>query len=70
MIEQKKGHIVTMAGMGGMNGLKKLVAYCSSKFATIGFNESLRMELTVVYTLFNAINLSYQKREILIFTGT
>ena len=47
MIEQKKGHIVTMSSMAGMSGLKKLVAYCSSKFATIGFNESLRMKLAV-----------------------
>lgn len=47
MIVQNEGHIVTMASMGGLCGNKRLVAYCASKFATIGFDESLRIELAV-----------------------
>lgn len=47
MIEQNRGHIVTIASMGGLVGNKRLVAYCASKFATIGFDESLRIELAV-----------------------
>ena len=47
MIEHNRGHIVTIASMGGLVGNKRLVAYCASKFATIGFDESLRTELAV-----------------------
>ncbi|EEB15600.1 short-chain dehydrogenase, putative [Pediculus humanus corporis] len=45
MIDLKRGHIVTIASMAGTVGMTKLVDYCSSKFAAVGFDESLRVEL-------------------------
>ena len=45
MIEKNIGHIVTIASMAGKMGCAGLVDYCASKFGTIGFDESLRMEM-------------------------
>jgi len=45
MIENNHGHIVTIASMAGHIGVHKLVDYCSSKYAAVGFDESLRVEL-------------------------
>lgn len=45
MIENNHGHIVTIASMAGHVGIKKLVDYCASKYAAVGFDESLRIEL-------------------------
>ncbi|KAF5291452.1 hypothetical protein FQR65_LT01763 [Abscondita terminalis] len=45
MIEKDHGHIVTIASMAGLVGVHKLVDYCASKFAAVGFDESLRTEL-------------------------
>lgn len=46
MIEKGTGHIVTVASAAGLIGVKKLVDYSASKFAAVGFMESLRMELS------------------------
>lgn len=45
MIEHEKGHIVEIASMGGIGGMLKQVDYCATKFATVGFEESLSIEL-------------------------
>jgi all-trans-retinol dehydrogenase (NAD+) len=45
MIERNSGHIVTIASAGGLVGTARLADYCASKFAAVGFNESLRQEL-------------------------
>ncbi|XP_012270301.1 short-chain dehydrogenase/reductase family 16C member 6 [Orussus abietinus] len=45
MIEENKGHIVSIASLAGHVGIPKLVDYCTSKFAAVGFDEGLRMEL-------------------------
>ena len=45
MLERNSGHIVTIASAGGIAGTAKLVDYCSSKFAAVGFDDSLRAEL-------------------------
>jgi all-trans-retinol dehydrogenase (NAD+) len=45
MIKHQHGHIVEIASMGGLSGLMKQVDYCATKFATIGFEESLSIEL-------------------------
>ncbi|MBT8144664.1 MAG: SDR family oxidoreductase [Gammaproteobacteria bacterium] len=45
MLERDRGHIVTVASAGGIAGTAKLVDYCSSKFAAVGFDDSLRVEL-------------------------
>jgi len=45
MMAAGKGHIVTVASAAGLAGTSRLVDYCSSKSAAVGFDESLRMEL-------------------------
>lgn len=45
MINNNHGHIVTIASMAGHVGMTKLVDYCSSKYAAVGFDEALRIEL-------------------------
>lgn len=47
MIMQDQGHIVTIASLAGLSGCNRLVDYCASKFAAVGFDESLRTELAV-----------------------
>lgn len=48
MIDMGKGHIVTVASIAGMMGTSRLSDYCSSKFANVGMDESLRHELQVL----------------------
>lgn len=45
MLERNSGHVVTVASAAGLAGTAKLTDYCSSKFAAVGFDESLRLEL-------------------------
>lgn len=45
MMEKKSGHIVTVSSMAGFNGSKNLTDYCASKFAAVGFHESLWYEI-------------------------
>jgi all-trans-retinol dehydrogenase (NAD+) len=37
--------VVTVASAAGLAGTAKLTDYCSSKFAAVGFDEALRLEL-------------------------
>jgi len=45
MIARGRGHIVTIASAAGLVGTARLVDYCASKHAAVGFDESLRLEL-------------------------
>jgi all-trans-retinol dehydrogenase (NAD+) len=45
MLDQDRGHVVTIASAAGLAGAPKLTDYSSSKFAAFGFDESLRLEL-------------------------
>ncbi len=45
MIQNKKGLIITISSMMGMMGGANLADYCGSKWALLGLDESLRMEL-------------------------
>lgn len=45
MLENNKGHIVTVASIAGFLGVSGLADYCASKFGAVGFDEALRMEL-------------------------
>jgi all-trans-retinol dehydrogenase (NAD+) len=45
MIRARSGHIVTIASAAGIVGVSRLVDYCSAKFAAVGFDEALRMEI-------------------------
>ena len=47
MISAKKGHIVNIASLAGHSGTNKLVDYCSSKFAAVGLDDALKVELKV-----------------------
>jgi short-subunit dehydrogenase len=42
--QQKSGHIITVSSMTGRRGSAFKAAYAASKFAQVGFMESLRME--------------------------
>lgn len=48
MLEKDHGHIVTIASLAGHVGIPKLIDYCSSKFAAVGFDEALRFELELL----------------------
>ena len=39
------GHLVSIASMAGLTGNIRLTDYCASKFAAVGLEESLRLEL-------------------------
>lgn len=45
MIDRDRGVIVTMASAAGLTGVARQTDYSASKFAAIGFTESLRAEL-------------------------
>lgn len=45
MIKRNSGHIVTLASAAGIVGTAKLIDYCSSKFAAVGYADALRIEL-------------------------
>lgn len=47
MKNEKKGHIVNIASIAGLTGVNRLVDYCSSKFAVVGLNEALNVELAI-----------------------
>lgn len=45
MLKNNKGHIVSIASVAGLYGAGGLTEYCASKFAAVGFIESLRQEI-------------------------
>jgi all-trans-retinol dehydrogenase (NAD+) len=45
MLQANSGHIVTVSSMAGKVGNPYMTDYCASKWAAIGFTESLRVEL-------------------------
>ncbi len=45
MLQRDSGHLVTIASAAGIAGTARLTDYCSSKFAAVGFDEALRLEL-------------------------
>jgi all-trans-retinol dehydrogenase (NAD+) len=45
MAERNRGHIVTIASAGGLVAAPRLTDYSASKFAAVGFDEALRLEL-------------------------
>ncbi|KAG9511030.1 Short-chain dehydrogenase/reductase family 16C member 6 [Fragariocoptes setiger] len=45
MLARRSGHIVEIASMAGLAGLQKQVDYCATKFAVIGLEETLSLEL-------------------------
>ncbi len=45
MMKRKAGQIVNIASTAGFIGMPQMAEYCASKFADIGFSDSLRLEL-------------------------
>jgi len=45
MIENKSGHIVNIASAAGMVANPRMSVYCASKWAVIGWSESVRLEM-------------------------
>ena len=45
MIQNKKGHIVSIASMAGLASQPALPDYCASKYGAVAIDESLRLEL-------------------------
>jgi len=45
MVERDRGRVVTIASASGLIGVAKLTDYSASKWAAVGFDESLRAEL-------------------------
>lgn len=50
MIHAGAGHIVTVASAAGFTGTARQVDYSASKFAAVGFDEALRVELAKLGT--------------------
>uniref|UniRef100_A0A8C5VIJ1 Estradiol 17-beta-dehydrogenase 11 n=1 Tax=Microcebus murinus TaxID=30608 RepID=A0A8C5VIJ1_MICMU len=48
MMETNHGHIVTVASLAGHTVVPFLLAYCSSKFAAVGFHKALTDELAAL----------------------
>ncbi|NWW77280.1 RDHE2 dehydrogenase, partial [Climacteris rufus] len=47
MIASNHGHLVSIASSAGLVGVSHLADYCASKFAAVGFAESIDMEMRV-----------------------
>lgn len=45
MREQTNGYIFNIASLAGLRGYRGMSAYCASKFAVVGFTESIAQEL-------------------------
>lgn len=45
MIERRSGHLVAIASLAGIRGLRKSAAYCASKAGMIAFFESVRLDV-------------------------
>lgn len=45
MLKQKSGHVVNIASAAGMVSNPRMSVYCGSKWAVIGWSDSLRLEL-------------------------
>ena len=44
MIERKKGVIINIASIGGIVAIRERLAYCTTKFAVVGFTKSLALD--------------------------
>jgi len=44
MIERRSGNIINMASVGGVVGIRDRLAYCTTKFAVVGFTKSMALD--------------------------
>jgi NAD(P)-dependent dehydrogenase (short-subunit alcohol dehydrogenase family) len=45
LMEQGEGHVVNTASLAGLGGVPGMGPYCATKFAVVGYSESLYLEL-------------------------
>jgi short-subunit dehydrogenase len=45
MLDRREAHVLNVCSVLGLIGMPKVAAYCTSKFAMVGFSEALRNEL-------------------------
>ncbi len=50
MLDRGSGHIVNLASASGYTGIPRLSVYASSKWAVLGWSESLRIEMELLKT--------------------
>ena len=55
MMERRQGRIINTASVAGKRGSARLSAYCASKFAVIGFTQSLAHEVASYNVTVNAV---------------
>lgn len=44
MVERKAGNVINIASIGGIVGIRDRLAYCTTKFAVVGFTKSLALD--------------------------
>ena len=44
LLARREAHVLNVCSMFGLLAMPKLTAYCTSKYAMVGFSESLRVE--------------------------
>ncbi len=55
MVERRQGRIINTASIAGKRGTARLGAYCASKFAVVGFTQSLAHEMAPYNVTVNAV---------------
>ncbi len=55
MIERRQGRIINTASIAGKRGGPRMSAYCASKFAVVGFTQSLAQEMAPYNVTANAV---------------
>ncbi len=55
MIERRQGRIINTASIAGKRGSARVAAYCASKFAVVGFTQSLAHEVAPYNVTVNSV---------------
>lgn len=65
MMRENHGHIVTIASVAGLLGTYNCTDYSATKFAAVGFHESLLTELKVIqiYDISKSLNSNLVKNQ-------